>query len=126
MKVLIVEDIEYRQDFIKKTIGVLDADCTKFAEKGLELLAENSYDLVFLDHDLIGVKSGSYLTMNWFEKRKEFKTQKPVVIIHSMNTEGAAKMETHLKGISKVTERVAFKIIVKGWIDLKDLIKKLM
>lgn len=122
MKVLIVEDIEYRQNFIKKTIDIPDADCTKYAEKGLELLSENSYNLVFLDHDLIGVKSGSYLTQKWFENWKNFQTQKPIVIIHSMNLVGATKMENHLKGISKVTEKVTFKLIAKGWVDLKSLI----
>jgi hypothetical protein len=93
--------------------------------KALELLKQNSYDLVFLDHDLIGAKSGSYLTMNWHQYRNELKTSKPVVIIHSMNMEGAARMENHLKGIAKATERVPFQLIVSGAVNVKALIQQL-
>jgi len=62
MKVLIVEDIEFRQELIKKKIEIENVDWAQYGDKGFELLKKNNYDLVFLDHDLINAKSGSYLT----------------------------------------------------------------
>lgn len=122
MKILILEDIDYRQNFLKELFPNDEIDCTKKAEEGLDLLRNNDYDIVFLDHDIIGAKSGSYMTMQWAQQYKDFKTQKPFVIIHSMNMEGAAKMEAHLKGISKKTERVNFKLIVQKQVDVVELI----
>jgi CheY-like chemotaxis protein len=126
LKVLIIEDVEVRQNLIKEKTGFQDADCARKAEDALELLKTHDYDLVFLDHDLIGAKSGSYLTENWYKNKEEIKTIKPLVIIHSMNMEGAAKMENYLKGISKVTARIPFREIVLGEVDLKEKVQQLM
>ena len=126
MNVLIVEDIVFRQNFIKDAIGFDNVACTKDADKALEMLKETNYDLVFLDHDLISAKSGSYLTQNWYNNKGSLKTIKPIVIIHSMNMDGASKMENHLKGISKVTERIPFRQIVLGKVDLKERIQALV
>jgi len=48
MKVLIVEDIKFRQDLIKQKIELEDVNATKKADKALELLERYAYDLVFL------------------------------------------------------------------------------
>lgn len=127
MKILIVEDVVFRQELIRSKVGEPNQfDCTKYAEEGLKLLEEKSYDIVFLDHDLIGMKSGSYLTQNWYEQKDKFKTQKPVVIIHSMNMSGADIMENYLKGVSCITERIPFRRIVMDEVDLKNKVKALM
>jgi DNA-binding response OmpR family regulator len=126
MKILIIEDIEFRQNLIKDLMGVSDADWSQRAEEGLDLLSKNKYDLVFLDHDIIGAKSGSYLTQRWYEQRKEFATQKPLVIIHSMNEEGAIKMENHLKGVSEMTEKVPFRLIVQKKVDLQLVVAEML
>jgi hypothetical protein len=89
-------------------------------------LKEKKFDLVFWDHDLIGAKSGSYLTQNWYKNRGSLKTVKPIVVIHSMNMQGASKMENHLKGISRVTERIPFRQIVLGEVHLKERIQELL
>ncbi|MCP3930508.1 MAG: response regulator [Bacteroidetes bacterium] len=122
MKILIIEDIAYRKKYLQELVNPSETDWAQRAEDGLELLARNEYDLIFLDHDLIGAKSGSYLTMAWSKKAKEFATQKPMVIIHSMNMEGARRMESHLKGIAKKTERIPFKLIIEGKVDLVKII----
>ena len=125
MKILIIEDAEVRQDRLKKILADISEhiDCTKYAQEGTELLEKNAYDVVFLDHDLIGAKSGSHLTMEWADRQNDFATQMPIVIIHSMNGPGARKMETHLKGMTKKTERVPFKLIILGTADILEIIK---
>ena len=101
--ILIVEDVEYRQKYLASqlTFEPLEIQYVKLADKGLKALQEEAFDIVFLDHDLIGARTGSFLTMDWARKHHSFKTQKPLVIIHSMNTEGTRKMEAHLKGIAR-------------------------
>lgn len=75
------------------------------------------------------MRSGSYLTQNWYEATKKekpkFQTQSPIVIIHSMNMIGAGRMENYLKGISKITKRIPFKLIVTNKIDLKKEVESL-
>ena len=126
MNVLIVEDITFRQNFIKEALGFENVVATKDADQALLMLKEQAFDLIFLDHDLIGARSGSYLTQKWFNSRGSLKTVKPIVIIHSMNMDGASKMENHLKGISKVTERIPFRRIVLGEVNLKERIAALL
>ncbi len=123
MKILIVEDAPYRQNYIKGILENHEVDGVLNAEVGLKLLKINAYDIVFLDHDLIGAKSGSYLTLNWYQNKDTFKTQKPLVVIHSMNMDGASKMENHLKGMTLKTERISFKLIRLGTVDLNEIIK---
>ena len=129
MKVLIIEDFLVRQNLIKEKLELEDADFTKHGDKALELLEKNSYDLIFLDHDLVGMKSGSYITKNWYDNYKRnkehYKTQKPIVIIHSMNIVGALKMENYLKGISRVTVRIPFRLIVTEKVDIKKEVEEL-
>jgi hypothetical protein len=43
-----------------------------------------------------------------------------------MNMQGASKMENHLKGISRVTERIPFRQIVLGEVHLKERIQELL
>jgi CheY-like chemotaxis protein len=116
----------FRQHFIRDALGFENTECTKDADRALLLLKEKKFDLVFLDHDLIGAKSGSYLTQNWYKNRGSLKTVKPIVVIHSMNMQGASKMENHLKGISRVTERIPFRQIVLGEVHLKERIQELL
>ena len=126
MNVLIIEDVKFRQDFIKDALGFENVECTKDADKALSLLKEKDFDLVFLDHDLVGAKSGSYLTQLWYKNRGLLKTIKPIVVIHSMNMQGASKMENHLRGISKVTERIPFRQIVLGEVNLRERVEELL
>lgn len=126
MKILIIEDIEFRQKFIQECLDIDNADWSQRAEEGLELLAKNKYDVVFLDHDIIGAKSGSYLTLHWYQNHKALATQKPVVIIHSMNQEGASKMENHLKGVSKITKKIPFRLIVQKKVNLSEIVLSLL
>ena len=66
MRILIIEDIPFRQRFIKDKVNNQEADWAQNAEKALMLLEENNYDVIFLDHDLVGMKSGSYITEQWY------------------------------------------------------------
>ena len=126
MKILIIEDAMIRQNFFRKILKGWSIDFARDADSGLNKLRNQIFDIVFLDHDLVGAKSGSYLTELWYKQRNDFNTIKPIVIIHSMNMLGATKMENYLKGVSKRTERIPFKLIVTKEVDIKAKILELV
>lgn len=123
MKVLIIEDVVFRQDFIVKLLDIENIDRARRADIALELLQENDYDLIFFDHDLVGARSGSNITMEWAGAGVDLQPKKPLVVIHSMNMEGADRMEKHLKGLTSKTLRIPFRAIVRGEVDLQKIIK---
>lgn len=127
MNILIIEDIEFRQEFIKSKLENLNftgVDCTDDAEKAIQLLKEKKYDIVFFDYDLVGHKKGSHITKNWFEDKESYQTKRPIIFIHSMNIAGADRMENYLKGFCKSIDRIPFKFIATGEIDLEKRIKE--
>ena len=89
-----------------------DISIANSAEEGIVFLRNNSYELVFLDHDFEGFKlTGSHLAQTWAKEKALFKTHKPKIIIHSMNIEKAAVMENFLKTVSSQVTRLPFKFI---------------
>ncbi len=122
MKILIIEDVVFRQDFIVNKLGAENVDRARRADIALELLQENDYDVIFFDHDLVGTRSGSDITMEWANAGRELQPKRPLVIIHSMNMEGADRMETHLKGLTSKTLRIPFRTIVEGKVNLKECV----
>jgi CheY-like chemotaxis protein len=126
MNILIIEDIEFRQELIKSKLSSLNftsIDCANNAEKATELLKEKKYDIVFFDHDLVGHKTGSTITKQWFEDKENYQTKRPIIFIHSMNIAGADVMENYLKAFCKSIDRTPFKFIATGETDLEEKIK---
>ena len=74
-KVLIIEDVVFRQQYLSKLIEADEIDCARRADKALGFLYQKNYDVVFLDHDLIGAISGSNITMEWAGNTDTIKTK---------------------------------------------------
>lgn len=129
MNILIIEDIEFRQELIKSKLENLNStsiDCANTAEKATELLKEKKYDIVFFDHDLVGHKTGSHITKQWFEDRENYQTKRPIIFIHSMNIAGADVMENYLKAFCKSIDRIPFKFLATGKTDLQKRIEEML
>ncbi len=127
MNILIIEDIEFRQELIKSKLENLNfavIDCADNAQKATELLKEKKYDIVFFDHDLVGHKTGSHITKKWFEEKDDYQTKRPIIFIHSMNIAGADVMENYLKAFCKSIDRIPFKFIATGTTDLQKRVKE--
>jgi CheY-like chemotaxis protein len=127
MNILIIEDIEFRQELIKSKLENLNfnqVDCANTAEKATQLLKENKYDIVFFDHDLVGHKTGSHITKQWFEEKENYQTKRPIIFIHSMNIAGADVMENYLKAFCKSVDRIPFKFIATEQTDLEKKVKE--
>lgn len=94
-KVLILEDDDTRIELFKKRFEEEDElHIVKHAQEAIDLLKENSYDLICLDHDLGDQQ------MEWDEEDcglvvADYIHEHPVecpVIVHSFNTARAMRM----------------------------------
>lgn len=84
-----------RSVFVHHTAVIVET-----AKEAIDELGKNSWDIVFLDHDLGGsemVASGpgtGYEVAKWLENNSD--KQPPEIVIHSFNPEGARKMKAAL------------------------------
>jgi CheY-like chemotaxis protein len=93
MRILIVEDMEYRiKQFVFNLIGCT-IEVTKSSQEAIDLLKTQHWDCLLLDHDLEGpvfFPSGpgtGYEVACWLEENSD--RQPKVIITHSQNPEGA-------------------------------------
>lgn len=101
MKILILEDNESRIKLFKDKLGhaELELYVAETADKAIDMIDNNKFEVVFLDHDLGGkvyVDSGEHNTGHTVAKHvAELELSMPV-IIHSFNTVGATNMYKYL------------------------------
>ena len=101
MKILVVEDAEYRISWFEKKFGKELLRIVTTADEAIKKLTHDiNWDYIYLDHDLGGAdlgadgfneKTGTEVAK--FLSTKEFKGQ---IIIHSMNYYGAQSMKSYL------------------------------
>ena len=102
MRVLILEDDHNRQRVFIKNLISADVSIVETARDAIEQLSSNTWDWLFLDHDLGGqqmVESGpgtGYEVAEWLAKNPEQKP--PNVIIHSFNPCGSENMSAIIPG----------------------------
>ncbi|HEY9284247.1 MAG TPA: cyclic-phosphate processing receiver domain-containing protein [Pyrinomonadaceae bacterium] len=99
-RVLIVEDDETRYEWFRRRLSACDIAVTCDAARACELLARNEYDLILLDHDLLGEHYFSdepddertgYAVAAWLAARPGSQPAAQIVI-HSLNDAGAQRM----------------------------------
>ena len=95
MKILVVEDEEYRRvAFREKYAGKHQVVFTKKPSEAIDLLKQGGWGAVFLDHDLSSTEYSGYDIACWLEENPEFCPLQ--VIIHSQNNVGNQKMKAAL------------------------------
>lgn len=98
MRILIFEDDWNRIEWFTEKFAGCDLDVTEDVMHASHYLATTKYDLIFLDHDIhekMGMKgSGSHLVVNMArdDRIKALNSSSPIYI-HSLNTNGAMRME---------------------------------
>lgn len=90
MKILIVDDLTRRHDFLSGLYPGDACDSAWTVDEAIEKLQAEPYDLVFLDYDL---EEGTSVTVA--EHLAGLVTQ-PVVILHTDNPAGAEQLRQHL------------------------------
>ena len=106
MKILILEDCQDRVSKFRQQLIGHEVTVTDQVLVCIEYLCSESYDVLFLDHDLGGrsfVPSGpgtGYEVACWLEKNK--KRRPGQIIIHSLNPAGAENMLKALPGAVRI------------------------
>lgn len=98
IRIFIFEDDWGRLEWFQEKFKGCQIDYTDDVLEASNLLATNKYDLIFLDHDIfekMGMKgTGSHLTLNMVKSEAIIeKNGKSDIYIHSLNTNGAMRME---------------------------------
>ena len=104
MRVLIVEDNLDRIRKLRRFFIGHEVDITEEAQKAIELLKSNTYNLVLLDHDLGGVEMAPSDEFSGFAVAEYISKNNlnPEVIIHSCNPVGASRMQQVLPSAIKI------------------------
>ena len=121
-RVLIVEDDETRCGWFRRRLAPHDLDVTCDVGEACELLAENEYDLILLDHDLREEHYYSdepdddrtgYAVAAWLAAHPD---SQPVaqIVIHSLNYAGAQRMLSALVAAGFDAECVPFHYLQSG------------
>lgn len=104
MRMLFLDDQEYRHQVIRQNTTGYEIDHAYDAEQALRLMRSNEYDVVLLDHDLDG---GNYTLVQDQEKNGTYVARKmmeeslcdgSVIYVHSLNPAGRANMVSILHG----------------------------
>ena len=99
-RILILEDDHERHESFLKRLDGIEIVITEKADECIRPLANEDWTALFLDHDLGGeqmVASGpgtGYEVACWLEEHKD--RQPPIIFIHSLNNQGAPKMQAAL------------------------------
>jgi len=94
MKIFILEDDPNRMKTFKKALSGHSIDHATNCEEGRTIVSSNTYDLIFLDHDLGGEQmvDSSHENTGYqlakFMKENGYNTEVPC-IVHSCNPDGA-------------------------------------
>jgi CheY-like chemotaxis protein len=124
MKILLVEDDNNRIDWFKATFkDEYELDITDKVEEAIELLKTEKYQYIFLDHDLRGVvydthtDTTGYAVALWMSRNLDAKwnTEKPPVVVHSMNPCGALAMYQCLINVGIVTSKMPFHELISQY-----------
>lgn len=99
MKIFVLEDMEDRIKIFEKIFGEHELTICDTADEAKEILGQQKFDTIFLDHDLGGeIYVDSDLPNTGYQVAKFIANQKisSQIIIHSMNYDGALNIKSIL------------------------------
>ena len=117
-----MEDDETRCDWFRRRLAACDLDVTCDVGEACELLSENEYDLILLDHDLREEHYFSdepdddrtgYAVAAWLAARPDSQPGAQI-IIHSLNYSGAPRMRDALIATGFDAEWIPFHYLQSG------------
>ncbi len=121
-RVLIVEDDETRCTWFRERLPGRQLDVTCDARTAISWLLERDYEAVFLDHDLVEEHYFSdqrddertgYAVARWLADNPTSQRDS-LIIIHSLNYEGAGRMLAALRDAGRDVEHVPFHLLQSG------------
>lgn len=119
VRVFLLDDDTLRHDWFARQFKGDRLDVAADAARGVELLASNQYDLIFLDHDLLpehyyaeefdDERSG-YAVARWLAEAPA-RNAAATVIVHTRNADGALRMVELLRRTGRQAEHVPFHML---------------
>jgi len=113
------DDTRRHRWFIKRFEGD-EIDVAENVEEAKELLAAESYDAIFLDHDLLphhyesndhsDFGSTGYAIAEWLRERPELQ-RAATIVVHTRNAEAAVRMVEKLRETGRNVEYCAFPML---------------
>jgi len=116
IRIFLLEDDERRCDWFAKRFKGDSIDIASEVEKAKELLQTNTYDSIFLDHDLMPEHYGSettddertgYAIASFLAARPELQ-RSATIMVHSFNAEGALRMVEELRRADRQADYIPF------------------
>ena len=120
ISVFLLDDDRRRHRWFEKRFDGDDLDIAETVEEAKEILAENTYDAIFLDHDLLPLHYESndhgdfantgYAIAEWLDERRELQ-RAATIIVHTRNADAAIPMVQKLRESGRNVEYVAFPML---------------
>ncbi|HEV7700686.1 MAG TPA: cyclic-phosphate processing receiver domain-containing protein [Pyrinomonadaceae bacterium] len=120
IRVMLLDDDERRHRWFRKRFVGDDLDVAINVEEAKDLLAESTYDAIFLDHDLLphhyesndhtDFASTGYAIAEWLNERPDLQ-RAATIIVHTRNADAAIPMVTKLRESGRNVEYCAFPLL---------------
>jgi hypothetical protein len=119
IRVFLLEDDKRRHQWFVKRFAGDHIDIADNVAEAQELLSENAYDALFLDHDLHPEHYNSsttddqrtgYAIASWLAANPELQ-RASTIFVHTRNAEGAMRMVEELRGAGRAAEFVPFPLL---------------
>lgn len=118
--VFLLDDDRRRHRWFSKRFDGDELDIAETVEEAKELLAENNYDAIFLDHDLLphhyesndhdDYASTGYAIAEWLYENKNLQ-RAATIIVHTRNADAAIRMVQKLRDSGRSCEYCAFPML---------------
>lgn len=120
ISVFLLDDDHRRHRWFEKRFVGDDLDIAETVEEAKEYLAVESYDAIFLDHDLLphhyvsndheDFGSTGYAIAEWLNERSDLQ-KAATIIVHTRNADAAIPMVQKLRESGRSVEYVAFPML---------------
>ena len=120
IQIFLLDDDRRRHRWFEKRFDGDDLDIAETVDEAKELLKENRYDAIFLDHDLLPEHYESndhgdfartgYAVAEWLNENRDI-NRAATIIVHTRNADGAIKMVEKLRETGRQVEYVPFPLL---------------
>ena len=118
ISVFVLDDDTRRHRWFRKKFVGDDLDIVETVEEAKELLSENMYDAIFLDHDLLphhyegelDDEMTGFAVARWLNENKMI-NRAATVIIHTRNPDGALRMVEELQESGRLVDHIPFPLL---------------
>jgi CheY-like chemotaxis protein len=120
ISVFLLDDDPRRHRWFAKRFAGDELDIAETVEQAKEFLAENAYDAIFLDHDLLphhyesndhdDFGSTGYAVAEWLYENKNLQ-RAATIIVHTRNADAAVRMVQKLRDSGRNCEYCAFPML---------------